>query len=103
MTGADLETVPVLQRAFMPCELIDAVATIVQRLPAVATAEGKRGTPPDHQGLRVCGACLSHSRYFQRRRVALTSRARFPPMGDILLWAAVGILFVAGALPLLAI
>jgi DNA-binding response OmpR family regulator len=48
VTGVDQKTVPVayhgapvLQKVFMPHELIDAVAAIVQRLHAIATAEGE--------------------------------------------------------------
>ena len=48
VTGVDQKTVPVayhgapvLPKVFMPHELIDAVAAIVQRLHAIATAEGE--------------------------------------------------------------
>ena len=47
VTGVDQKTIPaaylgapVLQKVFMPHELIDAVATIARRLHAIVTAEG---------------------------------------------------------------
>ena len=48
VTGVDQKTIPVayhgapvLQKVFMPHELIDAVASIARRLHAIATAEGE--------------------------------------------------------------